>query len=532
MARSCTAFPRSAALVVVLAYGCGGESLNPGAPVAQIQVSLSPAALTLRAGESQQFTAQVSGGGSTAVTWSSGNVSIATVSSSGAVTGIGAGASTIKATSVADPNKSATAVVTVVGSGNITWVGGNPASPSEWSAPTNWLPALVPSATDTAVIGVTSSSPTLSADVTIAKVTVATGATLTVGSKTLTISAGLSTKGKITTKDTRGVGQVVIKGGKADLQGTLGTVKLKGSAKGALTGPASLDALGVGETATILLAGQHMVVTVLEVTEQGSIGMSLPSDTLDISTRPENPLDVPAATFNGNETAGTLTTGVLRIGGNLTATGGKFVSNGTKVVANGTGVQAWKVDGSKFQDLSVENTQTAGGQGVSIESGGVTVRGSLTLRTGTLSNAATMNVAQAVVLGAGTVLRNTGVVSYGTTFTNQGATVTGATPVTTSQGTYTLVTVNGRTLPYVTASYTLLSASVVLGSANNFTLTATYAPSTNSVCTGSYTQSGTSVVFTQAVTSPCARSWTAVLTGGSLTISDSGDVEVFQKTGP
>jgi uncharacterized protein YjdB len=78
-------------------------------------VTVSPAAFTLALNETKTFAATVSvpAGLSNAVTWTSADPSIATVNSSGVVTGVGFGATSITATSVADPNAKATAAITV-----------------------------------------------------------------------------------------------------------------------------------------------------------------------------------------------------------------------------------------------------------------------------------------------------------------------------------------------------------------------------------------------------------------------------------
>jgi hypothetical protein len=79
-------------------------------------VSISPPSALLNIGGTQQFTANVTGslGFNPAVTWSTSNATVASVSNTGLVTANAAGTATITATSVADPSKSASATVTVV----------------------------------------------------------------------------------------------------------------------------------------------------------------------------------------------------------------------------------------------------------------------------------------------------------------------------------------------------------------------------------------------------------------------------------
>ena len=78
-------------------------------------VSVSPAAATIGVGETRPLVAAVTSenGASTAVTWRSGNASIATVSADGLVTGVAIGTTEITAVSVADTARRATSTITV-----------------------------------------------------------------------------------------------------------------------------------------------------------------------------------------------------------------------------------------------------------------------------------------------------------------------------------------------------------------------------------------------------------------------------------
>ena len=84
------------------------------APAAPKQVIVSPSTATLSVGQTQQFSAQLLQDGKqkkAAFSWSSSNTAVATVSSAGLVTAIGAGDATITATASTGP--SGTAQVTV-----------------------------------------------------------------------------------------------------------------------------------------------------------------------------------------------------------------------------------------------------------------------------------------------------------------------------------------------------------------------------------------------------------------------------------
>ena len=107
--------PLCSILCVAIA-SCSGGSSGMGftpPPPAPISVSISPTSATVQSGNTQQFTATVTGSANTAVTWSA---SSGTISSSGLYTAPSVGANTpatITATAEADSSKSASASVTV-----------------------------------------------------------------------------------------------------------------------------------------------------------------------------------------------------------------------------------------------------------------------------------------------------------------------------------------------------------------------------------------------------------------------------------
>ncbi len=87
---------------------------NTGVSVPVTGVTVSPTSASVTVGSIQQLTATVSPGNASNknVTWSSSNTSVATVSSTGVVTGVGAGTATITVTTQ-DQIKTATCAVTV-----------------------------------------------------------------------------------------------------------------------------------------------------------------------------------------------------------------------------------------------------------------------------------------------------------------------------------------------------------------------------------------------------------------------------------
>lgn len=88
---------------------------EPPAPTVT-SVTVSPAQTTIKVGEKVILSANVAVNGagvSTAVTWSSANAAIASVSAAGEVTGVAAGQTTVKATSTANAGVSGSAAITV-----------------------------------------------------------------------------------------------------------------------------------------------------------------------------------------------------------------------------------------------------------------------------------------------------------------------------------------------------------------------------------------------------------------------------------
>lgn len=104
------------ALTFLAATGCGSDSTTTPTPVASVAVSVSPEVVTLIRGISptRQISATVTGASNGAVTYTSVLPGVATVSSTGLVTGVTDGYGTIVVTSVEDPSKKAYVAVNVV----------------------------------------------------------------------------------------------------------------------------------------------------------------------------------------------------------------------------------------------------------------------------------------------------------------------------------------------------------------------------------------------------------------------------------
>lgn len=114
-----------------------------GATVAVTGVSVSPASASVSVNNTVQLTATVSPSNATNknVTWSSSNTAVATVNSSGLVTGVAAGTATITVTT-SDGNKTATSTITVT-TVAVTGVTVSPTSASIAAGQTQQLTATV-----------------------------------------------------------------------------------------------------------------------------------------------------------------------------------------------------------------------------------------------------------------------------------------------------------------------------------------------------------------------------------------------------
>jgi hypothetical protein len=96
-------------------------------------VTVTPATGSLAVGGSSQLTAAVAGTANAAVQWTSSAPGVATVSSTGVVTGVSAGSATVTATSVADPTKAGRVTVQVT-PGTTASAGQVGLAPSSFSA--------------------------------------------------------------------------------------------------------------------------------------------------------------------------------------------------------------------------------------------------------------------------------------------------------------------------------------------------------------------------------------------------------------
>jgi len=143
-------------------------------PPSSVSVQVAPQSPTLGPGQTQQFTATVTGTTNTAVTWSvngvaGGNTALGTTSANGLYTAPAAVPSTnpvtVTATSAADPTKSASAAVTITSGASTVQVGISPSSATVTTGQTQQFTATVTGTTNTAVTwsvnGIAGGNPTV-----------------------------------------------------------------------------------------------------------------------------------------------------------------------------------------------------------------------------------------------------------------------------------------------------------------------------------------------------------------------------------
>jgi uncharacterized protein YjdB len=273
---------------------------------------------------------------------------------------VGAGANSCGATPAAD----------------LIWVGGDAGGQNVWGNANNWSPSGVPSNTLTVFIpAVSAPQPVMSAAASVLDLTVEAGATVDQGGFTLSVQRDLKADGTITNGLTDMVGSGSILRGRVDrLQ-----ISFDRRASGGLTTTGDLEVRNVP-----FRVGPQTVQVNGKLTVNGAGGLLImqSSGELDLNG---------AATFEGTNSTGMLSSGTLRVSGDFTAlstnNSGSFFGSGThRTVFDGTAAQTvsfsapGNVSGQQtFQDVDFDNPTT-----VTLASN-VFVRGTLQVLQGSVS---------------------------------------------------------------------------------------------------------------------------------------------------
>jgi uncharacterized protein YjdB len=108
------------ALAAMILTGCGDDIVVPEVPIGINRITVTPATADLQTGQTVTLVASVdaSAGVDRSVTWRSADTTIASITATGAVTGLRTGTVAIQAIAVADPTKTGTATIRVNGGNN------------------------------------------------------------------------------------------------------------------------------------------------------------------------------------------------------------------------------------------------------------------------------------------------------------------------------------------------------------------------------------------------------------------------------
>jgi hypothetical protein len=176
---------------VVASAGAFADTASVAVVVAAVDsVRVSPDSADVQVGVTRTYTAVLLDvNGNTVVrpvTWTTGNASIATVSTAGVVTGVAAGTTTVRATSEGIFDDAVVRVTAApTGGGTNDWI----AAAGSWSVGSNWSLGRPPAPADTVRITQgTGYTVTLDVPDTIAKLVLGGGITLSMGANSLTMT--------------------------------------------------------------------------------------------------------------------------------------------------------------------------------------------------------------------------------------------------------------------------------------------------------------------------------------------------------
>jgi hypothetical protein len=226
------------------------------------------------------------------------------------------------------------------------WLGGDAVGPSDWSNANNWLPAGVPSGTESVAIPTSNNPPVLSSDATIASLVVGFGGTLDQNGFTLTVTGDLSVDGAISN------GLTDLVGPGAELRGFVD--RLRVTKARALSGFLHTQGdLDIHAPLTIGAQTLQVLGSLSVSTATGTLVMADPSASVFVNGK---------ATFDGASHNGHLTAGSILLYGDFTAgstfSPESFHATGTALYLGGSGDQTLflttpGLGGQVFSDLYV-----------------------------------------------------------------------------------------------------------------------------------------------------------------------------------
>jgi len=227
----------------------------------------------------------------------------------------------------------------------ITW---NGSASSSWTNPSNWTPAIVPTATDDVLIpSGLGTYPVLTAGITVRDLVLQAGGSLNQSNQSITAGGDVDMSGALT-----GTGGFTMNGAAVTARGSFPNV-LNITGTVTVTGPlTATNQLNVS-AGDLTLNGNTVTTGGFNTVGSGTVTLTNAIDTLRVTTT--------GATFRGGNTNGKLTAGVVRIsGGGFDSQLGPsaFVSTGTRLLFDGSANQsvANNVGGNSYADVSVNKS--------------------------------------------------------------------------------------------------------------------------------------------------------------------------------
>lgn len=248
-----------------------------------------------------------------------------------------------------------------------TWTG---AVSTDWSTAGNWNPSGVPTTSDSTLIPAVTNQPVLSALTSVGKLTVAAGATLSLGTFELDTYGAINSQGLITGS----VGSFLMGSAGTSFAGNFGIPSMYLLSSASLTGATSFSGNLTQSSGPLVVNGKTLTVA-------GNatlfLQMTNAADSVNVGG---------TFTVNTGSISSLLTAGTIVVGGNFVQQGNyqTFQARGThKVVMKGSAVQHIQFyssinRASHFNDLVIDNAAGVVADSVNFDNGSGTYYGGIT----------------------------------------------------------------------------------------------------------------------------------------------------------
>ena len=299
---------------------------------------------------------------------------------------IPSGGYTLAATATALGSDTSTAFVVRPTGTTIHWTG---TTGTAWDDPNNWNTSAAPTMADNVFIPADPpNQPVLNRNESVTDLYLEDGAQLSTNGFEIDAAGNVRAGNTIT-----GAGLVTLSGTGKTVSGTLPNVSVTGTVQAA-GGVSSTGDVGVAGTLTM---GGNTVTLEGDFSTSGTgfLVMNDPADTLDVNG---------AVTFGGASTAGRLTAGLIRVGGNFSQTSAtsplSFTATGTSTVAfSGTVIQSIDFAGSSETGSRFANVEFANLAGVTFATDAV-ITGTATVASGTVTGTVAVTLVEGNLIGS------------------------------------------------------------------------------------------------------------------------------------